>query len=104
VEQCLADHPGQIIELGAAHVVQEDTALFQQVQRALALHPTVIFLLPSADHTELYRVLRQRGWDFIEIDRNEHYVKHYSNHDLAKQTFYNKGKTPLETRAEFITL
>lgn len=102
VEQCLLDHPGQIIELGAAHVVQDDAELFQQVQRTLAPHPHVILLLPSPDRAESYRLLRQRYWDLIEIDRNELYVKHHSNHDLAKQTFYNKGKTPLETRDEIL--
>ncbi len=102
VEQCLVDHPGQIIELGAAHTVQDDAALFQRVQRALAPHPNVILLLPSPDRAAAYRVLRQRYWDLIEIDRNEHYVKHHSNHDLAKQTFYNKDKTPLETRDEIL--
>jgi shikimate kinase len=102
VEQCLADHPGQIIELGAAHVVQADAELFQRVQRALAPHSNVVLLLPSPGCAEAYRVLRQRYWDLIEIDRNEHYVKHHSNHDLAKQTIYNKGKTPLETRDEIL--
>jgi shikimate kinase len=102
VEQCLADHPGQVIELGAAHVVHEDAALFACVQRALAPSPNVVLLLPSPDRTVSYLALRQRYWDWIGIERNEHYVKHHSNHDLAKQTFYNKGKTPLETRDEIL--
>jgi shikimate kinase len=61
-------------------------------------------LLPSPDRIESYQVLRQRYWDMIEIDRNVHYVKHHSNHDLAKYTVYNKGKTPLETRDEILEL
>jgi shikimate kinase len=102
VAQCIADHAGQIIELGAAHVVQEEAALLQRIERALAPHPNVILLLPSPDRAESYRLLRQRYWDLIEIDRNEYYVKHHSNQDLAKQTVYNKGKTPLETRDEIL--
>jgi shikimate kinase len=104
VVQCVAEHPGHVIEIGAAHVVQDDPQFFQRIQQSLAPYPHVLVLLPSPDPGESYQVLRQRYWDKIEIERNEHYVKHHSNHVLAKHTVYTKGKTPLETRDEVLQL
>src|SRR5262245_58235219 len=32
VEQCIAEHPGYIIEIGSAHVVHDDPQCFRRVQ------------------------------------------------------------------------
>ena len=102
VERCLADHPDRVIELGAAFSVYEDEGLFGQVRTALGPHPGVVLLLPSPDVEESYRVLRERYRELLDVDFNEHYVKHHANHDLATHTVYTAGKTPEQTRDEIL--
>lgn len=104
VERCVADHPGHVIELGAAFLVYEDEGLLQRVRSALAPYLGVVLLLPSPDAEESYQVLRERYWALLDIDFNEHYIKHHSNHDLATHAVYTEGKTPEETRDEILAM
>lgn len=112
VERALADHSDCVIDFGAGHSVYEDEALFVRVQRALTLYPHVILLLPSPDLDESVQVLNARFGNLLleevgEVDErlfavNEHFIKHPSNHRLAKMTIYTNGKTPEETCAEIV--
>lgn len=104
VERCLAQHPGHVVELGATHSVYEDEALLRRVEAALAPFPDVLLLLPSPDREESWRVLRERFRALMDIEFNEHYVKHHSSHDLATHTVYTEGRTPEQTRDEILGL
>jgi len=47
--------------------------------------------------------LDKRGQVFYEgVELTEHFVRHHSNHDLAKICLYTKGKTPEESCAELL--
>lgn len=112
VERVLADQRGAVIDFGAGHTVYEDEALFERVSRALAPFPNVILLLPSPDLDESVRVVNDRFAALLreevgavdpELLRvNEHFVRHPSNHRLAKIVIYTNGKTPEETCAEIL--
>ena len=111
VERLLMEHADCMIDFGGGHSVYEDTNLFERVKRALAPFANVILLLPSRDLDESVRVLRERtiagnSWDGRSrgFDFHEHFVKHHSNHDLAKFVVYTGGKTPEETRDEILRL
>jgi adenylate kinase family enzyme len=114
VERMLDDYKDCIIDFGAGHTVHDDEALFARVQRALAPYPNVILLLPSPDLDESTEIVNGRFRQLLmtevgEVDprlfaMNEHFVKHPSNHQLAKLVVYTNGKTPEETCAEIMPL
>lgn len=103
VEKVLADHHG-IIDFGASNSVYDDQNLFKQVQNVLAPYPHVILLLPSPDMDESVEILKSRltqmlteaGRPFTNelFELNQYFVKHPSNHQLAKMVVYTKDKTP----------
>ena len=112
VERVLAEHRGCVIDFGAGHTVHEDEALFERVSRALAPFPHVILILPSPDLNESVRVVNDRFAALLQkevgavdpalLRVNEHFVRHPSNHRLAKIVVYTDGKTPDETCAEVL--
>jgi shikimate kinase len=103
VEKVLADHHG-IIDFGASNSVYDDKDLFARIENALAPYPNVILLLPSPDMNESVEILKNRltrklteaGKEFTDelFELNEYFVKHPSNHQLAKLVIYTKDKTP----------
>lgn len=99
VERLLSEHSNCVIDFGAGHSVYEDEELFTKVQRILAPYNNVVLILPSPDLEESIQILNERNGGLVshEVDFNEHFVKHHSNHDLAKVTVYTKGKLPEET-------
>jgi len=106
VERLLSEHKNCVIDFGAGHSVFEDDELFARVRRALEPCDNVVLVLPSPNLDESIRILRERrntkpGEGF---DLNAHFVKHHSNHALAKHTVYTKDKTPEETRDEILSL
>ena len=104
VERLLAEHRNSVIDFGAGHSVYEDDALFARAQQALAPYENIILLLPSPDLDESVRILNERaGAEATEgFDFTAHFVKHQSNHDLAKIVVYTHGKSPEETRDEIL--
>jgi shikimate kinase len=112
VERVLADHSGTVIDFGAGHSVYEDEALFARVQKAMVPFPNVVLLLPSPDLDESVAIVNARFSEMVKqhVDQvdpavlavNEQFVKHPSNHLLAKIVVYTKDKTPEETCAEII--
>jgi shikimate kinase len=104
VERLLAEHRDCVIDFGAGHSVYEDDALFERVRRALLPFRNVVLILPSPDLDESVRILRTRTYSPKpgEFDFNALFVRHHSNHDLAKIVVYNHGKTPKETRDEIL--
>lgn len=99
VERLLSEHKTGVISFGAGHSVYEEDALFRRVQAVMAPFPRVVLLLPSPDIDVTMRELRSRDVDppVTEPDINEHFVRHHSNGDLAKEVVYTLGKTPEET-------
>jgi shikimate kinase len=106
VERLLAEHQHCVIDFGAGHSVYEDDAVFARIQQVLAPYANVILLLPSPDLDESVQILKARSGERgpTGFDFHEHFVKHHSNHDLAKIVVYTKDKTPEQTCNEILTL
>lgn len=104
VERLVAEHHDCVIDFGAGHSVFEDDVLFNRVKQALLPFKKVVLLLPSPDLDESVRILQTRKYAPApgEFDFNTHFVKHHSNHDLAKIVVYTKGKTPEQTRDDIL--
>ena len=105
VERLLAEHQDCVIDFGAGHSVYEDAVLFERVRSVLAPYRNVILLLPSPDLDESVQLLYQRTTPPVpgEFDFVAHFVKHHSNHDLAKRVVYTKERTPEQTRDEILS-
>jgi hypothetical protein len=109
VERVLSAHhdcaPGCVIDFGAGHSHYEDETLFARAQQALAPFPNVVLLLPSADLDESIQILADRTKDVAPpgFDHTP-FVKHPSNHRLARHTVYTKDATPEQTRDQIIAL
>jgi shikimate kinase len=106
VWRLLSDYSDCVIDMGGGHTVYEDDALFARIQKILEPYPNVILLLPTPDLDESVRILRERAGDEVstDLDFHEHFVKHHSNHDLAKIVVYTEGKTPEESCEEISAL
>lgn len=104
VERFLQDLDSHsVLELGASQVALPDDKLTARLQQALQPYQPIVLLLPSLDSEESLRVLNKRGQVFYEgMELTEHFVRHHSNHDLAKICLYTKGKTPEESCAELL--
>jgi hypothetical protein len=109
VERLMSEHhdcaPGCVIDFGAGHSHYEDQSQFDRVQQALALFPNVVLLLPSADLDESIQMLADRTKDVAPpgFDHTT-FVKHPSNHRLARHTVYTTGETPEQTRDRIIAV
>jgi shikimate kinase len=111
VEMVLAEHHG-VIDFGASNSVYDEADLLARVEKVLAPYPHVILLLPSSDadesaeilKTRLIRMLTEAGKEFSDelFELNEHFIRHSSNRQLAKQVIYTKDKTPQEICDEII--
>src|SRR5579872_4693005 len=86
VARMLAEHEDCVIDFGGGHSVYEDPVLFDRVRKALEPYPNVILLLPSPDLDASVRILRERTGGIVsgDIDFDDHFTRHHSNHDLAK--------------------
>ena len=114
VERALSEYENCVLDFGAGHSVYEDEDLFIRVQNALARFDHVILLLPSPDLDESVEILNTRFSRLLEreigkvdsrlLDLNEYFVKHPSNHQLAKMTIYTQGRSPEETCNEILNM
>jgi shikimate kinase len=106
VERLLAEHANCVIDFGAGHSVYEDDQLFTRIRHLLAPYKNVVLLLPSPNLDESVEILdaREEFLRDMKPNINEHFVKHHSNHDLAKFVVYTKGKTAEETCDEILKL
>jgi shikimate kinase len=104
LERGLQDHPHTVIEVGPLQAVQDRPELLARVRAALAPWPNVFLLLPTPDLDESERILHERGGkeriNGMEFD--EHFLKHHSNFDLARQIVYTKGKPPQQSCEEIL--
>lgn len=112
VERALSEYENCVIDFGAGHSVYEDEELFIRVQNALAPFDYVVLLLPSPDLDVSVEVLNARFSQLLQrevgkvdirlLGLNAHFVKHRSNHELAKIIVYTQGKSPQETCDEIL--
>lgn len=112
VERALSEYQNCALDFGAGHSVYEEEALFTRVQNALAPFDHVILLLPSPNPDKSVEILNERFSQLLarevgKVDTrllglNAHFVKHSSNHKLAKVTVYTEGKSPQETCDEIL--
>jgi shikimate kinase len=102
-ERALPELQECILEIDAPTASFEEPELLARAQRALQPYANVVLLLPSPDLDASMRVLEERGHVLFDgVPMDEHFVKHHSNHDLAKLVVYSKGKTPEETCEEIV--
>jgi hypothetical protein len=106
VERFLSEHSNCVIDFGAGHSVYENDELFKRVKRVLDPYNNVVLILPSPDLDDSVQILNEQTGGFVSngFDFHEHFVKHHSNHDLAKITVYTKGKSPEETCDDILNL
>jgi len=103
IERIFQEQPQGVFELKATQVAFTDNTLSTRVRQALQPYQPIVLLLPSPDVETSVRVLDARGYVFYEgVELTEHFVRHHSNHDLAKIRLYTKGKTPQESCAELL--
>jgi len=103
IERLLQAEPQGVLELKATQVAFTDAQLFARVQQALQPYRPIVLLLPSPDVEASIRLLNERGYVLYEgVELTEHFVRHHSNHDLAKIRLYTQGKTPAESCAELM--
>lgn len=95
LEHNLRDQPVAVLEQDATQSVYEDPALFARAQAALQPYQLIVLLVPSLDLEESARSIEAQQQVLVDgVEIVEHFVKHHSNHDLAKFTIYSKDRTP----------
>lgn len=105
IERIFQEEPLGVFEVKATQVAFTDSKLFARIQGALQPYQPIVLLLPSPDVETSVRVLDERGYVFYEgVELTEHFVRHHSNHDLAKLHLYTHGKTPQESCTELLAL
>jgi shikimate kinase len=107
VERALQVYKDCVIDFGAGHSVYEDEELFSRVEQALQPYQYVFLILPSPDLDRSVEIVNQRFSELLinEVGKvdpqllalNEHFVRHPSNHLLAKETFYTEGRSAKKT-------
>lgn len=103
VKRGVTEYSECVMELGSPQSVYDDADLFEQVCQVLKPYSHVVLLLPSEDVEESLQILKECGRVIINgMDINEHFVKHHSNHDLAKYIIYTKNKTPDQTSEDIL--
>lgn len=113
VERAIAEFENCVVDFGAGHSVYEDPKLFSRVEKVLNPVENVIQILPSPDLDRSVEIVNKRFADFLisevgKIDNellqlNEFFVRHPSNHLLAKKTIYTENKKPVEIADEIIS-
>lgn len=103
LEHNLRDQPVAVLELDETQSVYEDPALFARVQSALQPYQQIVLLVPSLDPEESARIIELQQQVLVDgVEIVEHFVKHHSNHDLARFTVYSKDRTPQQTCDEIL--
>lgn len=102
VERGLQEHQGSVVVLSAPQVAYPDDTLVERARKALA-PCTVVLILPDPEIDTSVKLLDDRERVFYDgLDLNEHFVRHHSNHDLAKIRAYTKDQTPEQTTEAII--
>jgi shikimate kinase len=112
VERAIEEFENCVVDFGAGHSVYEDEELFSRVEEALKPVENVIQIIPSPDLDRSVEIVNERFSELLirEVGKtdpellqlNEHFVRHPSNHLLAKKTIYTEDKKPAEIADEII--
>ena len=112
VERAMEEFENCVVDFGAGHSVYEDEELFSRVEEVLKPVKNVIQILPSPDLDQSVEIVNQRFSELMArevgkiddelLQLNEHFVRHPSNHLLAKKTIYTEDKKPVEIADEII--
>ncbi|MGD1912971.1 MAG: shikimate kinase [Rivularia sp. (in: cyanobacteria)] len=101
IERLLLQHRNCVIDFEGGHSVYEENADLARARELLSPYKNVVLLLPSSDLDESVEILEQRNQVTINgMEINRFFMTHPSNHKLAKQVFYTKGKTSEEIKEE----
>jgi len=81
-----------VFDFGGGHSVFEEAVLFDRVQQALSPFRNVVLLTALAGLDESICILCTRKYNPgpADIDFHSLFVKHHSNHELAKIVVYTK--------------
>jgi hypothetical protein len=105
IERAVAQLDGCILEVDSPQGAFADLDLLARVRSALEPCPEVVLLLPCPDLEEALQRIEERQQVRVNgMEINEHFVRHRSNHELAKRVVYTKGKSPRETCEEIAAL
>ena len=97
IERVLSEHQESVIEFAPEQSVYDDFQL-KNIEQILQPLTHVILLLYSPDAEESLQVLEESNTAIVNgMPINEHFIKHHSNHNLAKYVIYTKDKTPEQT-------
>jgi shikimate kinase len=103
--RAVAELDGCILEVDSLQGTFADPELLARVRLALEPCPEVVLLLACPDLEEALQRIEERQQVRVNgMEINEHFVRHRSNHELAKRSVYTKGKTTAETCAEIAAL
>jgi hypothetical protein len=103
VQRLLSDYQNCVIDFGAGHSVQEDDAMFTQLQTALAAFANVVLLQPDPDVETSLQILNSREDAYKEFEElNRHFLEHPANRTLAKRVVYNGAMTAEQTADEVL--
>ena len=98
IERVLSEHQESVIEFAPEQSVYDDFQLLEKIEQILESLTHVILLLYSPDTEESLQVLEESNTAIVNgMPINEHFIKHHSNHDLAKYVVYTKDRTPEQT-------
>ncbi|MEL6461471.1 MAG: shikimate kinase [Cyanobacteria bacterium J06636_27] len=98
IERVLSEHQESVIELASEQSVYDNEQLLEKVEQIIQPLTHLILLLYSPNTEESLRILEESNTAIVNgMPINEHFIKHHSNHDLAKYVVYTKDKTPEET-------
>lgn len=90
VARILDAHKNCVFDLGAAHTVLSKHALSIEMAKILEPFLNIVLLMPSLDHAQSLRILRQRNnemrsrdWIYPDVDLLKYWVTNNQNWDLA---------------------
>jgi len=103
IKRAVEEHQGSIIAFDPLQSVVTDSERLRSTLEHLK--PTdVVLLRPTEDDAESIAIIQRQRSAFVDgKEMNEHFLTHHSNNDLAKHTFYTKGKSPEQTANEILT-
>ena len=102
IKRVVEEHNGSIIALDPLQSVVNDSARLRSTIEHLKPFD-VVLLRPAEDDAKSIEIIQQQRNAFVDgKEMNEHFLTHHSNNDLAKYTFYTKGKNPEQTADEIL--
>ncbi len=103
IKRVIEEHKGSIIALDPLQSVVNDSERLSSTIEHLKPYD-VVLLRPAEDDAKSIEIIQRQRSAFVDDkEMNEHFLTHHSNNDLAKYTFYTKGKSPEQTADEVLS-